>query len=288
MALPEFEYFRPDSLQEAVGLLQRYSGGAKLLAGGQTLLPLLSMRLARPDAVVDLGGIDELRGIAAHADGVRIGALTRHVEVEGSELLSACCPLLPAAARMIGHSHIRNRGTIGGSIAHADPAAEYPVALLALEGAIELAGPAGRRTVPAADFFLGTMVTAAWPEEVLTAVRVPNLSGGTGWACQEMVLRSGDFALVCVAAVLTVVNGQIDYVRVAVGGAGPVATRMRRTEAVLLGQAPGPAAWEIAGHTASAEIEAVTDATATAEYRQAITRIYVAETLAAAAARLEV
>lgn len=281
--MTDFEYFRPDSVGEAVQLLHQYSGDAKVLAGGQTLIPMLNMRLARPQVVVDIGGISGLRGITPDRDGITIGAATRHSDIERSPLLAERCPLLPATASYVGHAHIRNRGTIGGSLAHADPAAEYPVALLALDGAITLTSLEGTRTVPAMEFLLGPMLTVVGPDELVTAVRVPYIDPATGWAFKELTWRSGDFAVVCVAVLLTIEDGRVISSRVAVGGAGPVPTRLPGTEASLLGQRPGADLWAAAGRMASEEIEAVSDNLASEEYRRSVTAVYVEEALAAAA-----
>lgn len=286
MPLPEFDYHRPDSLRDAVALLGEHGERAKVLAGGQSVIPALSMGLVRPEVLIDIGGIAALAGIRRDGDGLVIGALTRHREVETSALVRKRCPLLAAAAGLIGHSHIRNRGTLGGSIAHADPAAEYPVALLALDAIVELEGPAGTEAVPADRFFLGPLTTAARPDQLVTAVRIPAIDPGVGWEFRELTLRSGDFALVAVAVLVTLDDGRVARAAVAVGGVGPVATRLRRAEATAAGQPAGPETWERAGAAAATEVDAADDASATAEYRRAVTAVYVAEALAAAAARV--
>lgn len=287
MALPEFDYFRPDSISEAVTLLRDYGGSAKVLAGGQSLLPILSMRLTQPEALVDIGALKELQGIVVEGRTIRIGALTKHREIEHSLILADGCPVLPAAARVIGHSHIRNRGTIGGSVAHADPAAEYPVALLALNAAIELTGSERSRVVPATGFFVGPLTTVVRSDELVTAVRVPLIGREVGWSFNELVLRSGDFSIVCVAALLTVNGRRIATVQLAIGGAGPVVSRLKRTEEALLGKPLAPDTWKSAGEIAGGEIDAVEDAAATAEYRRVATSVQVEEALHSAVARLQ-
>ena len=283
---PEFDYLRPPSLSDALALLQEYGERAKILAGGQTLIPALSMGLARPEVLIDIGGIAALRHIDADGDDLVVGALTRHRELEQSATVKERCPLLAAAAALIGHSHVRNRGTIGGSIAHADPAAEYPVALLALEAAVELAGPTGTQTVPADQFFLGPLTTAARPDQLVTAVRIPALDPSLGWDFRELVMRSGDFALVCVGVLLGLDGQRVARAAIAVGGVGPTATRLPDTEAALVGQSAGSGTWHVAGEAAAREIAATGDVSATADYRRATTAVYVEEALHAAASRV--
>src|SRR5579884_3647617 len=175
-----FEYFAPTSVREAISLLQQHGDDAKVLAGGHSLLPLMKFRLAQPKVVVDIGRIPGLDGITVAGDKVVIGALATHDAVERSPILKEKCPLLPETAAVIGDMQVRNRGTIGGSLAHADPAADYPGAILALDAEIVATGPAGTRTIPARDFFVEMLTTALGPAELITEVRVPVLPPGTG------------------------------------------------------------------------------------------------------------
>jgi len=286
MPVPEFDYLRPHSLSDALALLQEYGERAKILAGGQTLIPALSMGLARPEVLIDIGGIGALRHIDCDGDELVIGALARHREVEHSAIVRERWPLLAAAAALIGHSHIRNRGTIGGSIAHADPAAEYPVALLALEATVELAGPTGTQAVPADQFFLGPMTTAARPDQLVTAVRIRALDPTVGWDFRELVMRSGDFALVCVGVLVGLDGRRVTRAAIAVGGVGPTATRLQKTAAALVGQPADPGTWRAAGKAAAGEVAATGDVSASADYRRAATAVYVEEALEAAASRI--
>lgn len=284
--MPEFDYVRPHSVSDALALLQQYGERAKILAGGQTLIPALSMGLSRPEVLIDIGGIAALRHIDHDRNDLVIGALTRHRDIEHSAIVKERCPLLAAAAALIGHSHVRNRGTIGGSIAHADPAAEYPVALVTLDAIVELAGPTGTQAVPAAQFFLGPLTTAARPDQLVTAVRIPAVDPNVGWDFRELVMRSGDFALVCVGVLVGLERQRVTRVAIAVGGVGPTATRLRKTEGALVGQSAGSETWRAAGEAAAGEIAATGDVTATADYRRATTAVYVEEALGSAASRI--
>lgn len=231
-----FRYARPASLAEAVALLAA-PGEAKILAGGQSLVPMLNMRLVRPAVLVDLNGLRELERIAPTPEGgLLIGALARHADVAASPVVRARAPLLAEAARHIGHAAIRNRGTLGGSVAHADPAAELPAALVALEGEITATGPRGARTVPAARFFRGLLSTALEADEILTEIRVP--AQGPSWGFAELARRPGDFALAGVAAVLRTAPGASDRceaIRLVGFGIGDRPSRLAGAEEMLAG-----------------------------------------------------
>src|SRR5438067_3440046 len=203
MKPPLFEYHAPASVDEAIDLLAEHGDEAKVLAGGQSLIPLLSLRLARPAHLIDINGATDLAGVEANG-ALELGAMVRHRVAERSEQVANRNPLLAAAMRFIGHAAIRNRGTIGGSIAHADPAAELPAVLLALDGEAVVESRRGTRIIPAAQLFQGFLTTAVEPDELLTAVRVPSLPGSAGWSFQEFSRRSGDCAVVGVATVLGV------------------------------------------------------------------------------------
>ena len=194
-----FDYARAESAGHALELLAEHGDEAKLLAGGHSLLPMMKLRLAIPSVLVDIGALDELAGIAIDGDDLVIGATTRHADVAGSELVRAEAPLLAWSAGQVGDPQIRHRGTIGGSLAHADPAADLPLALTALGGSMELTGPAGKRTVSVDDFFVGYFETAMEPEEMLTAVRIPRRPDEP-WGYQKFTRRANDWAIVGVAA----------------------------------------------------------------------------------------
>jgi aerobic carbon-monoxide dehydrogenase medium subunit len=231
-----FEYHAPASVDEAVGLLADLGDEAKVLAGGQSLVPMLNLRLTRFEALVDLGRIPALRGIEADDSAVRIGAMTPQRDVEHDEVVAARVPLLTKATPLIGHFQIRNRGTLGGSIAHADPAAEYPAVALALGAEIEAQGPAGTRTIPAADFFAGTWTTVLEPDEVLTAARFPSWGPGSGFAVEEMARRHGDFAIAGVVCGVQLRDGAVARAAIALLGMDSAPRRAGAAEAALVGQ----------------------------------------------------
>lgn len=202
-----FDYQRASSVDEAVGLLAEHGDDAKLLAGGHSLLPLMRLRLAMPAVLVDIGRIEDLSYVREANGQVRIGALTRHHDLEHSELLRQQVPLLAEVAGQIGDPQVRHRGTIGGSIAHGDPASDLPAALLALRGTLVARGPGGEREIDVDTFFTGFLETALGPDEVLTEIRVPASGAGAGWAFQKFNRRAQDWAIVAVAAVLADGNG---------------------------------------------------------------------------------
>jgi carbon-monoxide dehydrogenase medium subunit len=196
-----FEYERPSSVDEAVAALGRHGDDAKLLAGGHSLLPLMKLRLATPSVLVDIGRLQDLAYVRTEGDEVRIGALTKHCDVEASDVLREAAPLLAHVAGQVGDPQVRHRGTIGGSLAHGDPASDLPAALLALRGSLVANGPGGERVIAADDFFTGFLETALAPDEVLTEIRVP-VTAGAGWSFQKFNRRAQDWAIVGVAAVL--------------------------------------------------------------------------------------
>ncbi len=227
-----FVYARARSLEEAIALLGEAPGEARLLAGGQSLMPALNMRLDAPKLVVDINGIG-LDGIVRKNGHVEIGALTRHAAVERSAIVADMAPLLAKAMPHIGHPAIRNRGTIGGSIANADPAAELPACLLALDGDVEIAGPQGKRAVKAGDFFKGLYETALGDDDVLTAIRFPAASADRRYGFAELCRRHGDYALVGLAASARADGKNLKDVRVAFFGVGATPVRARKAEAAL-------------------------------------------------------
>ena len=268
MKASAFEYVRVSSVDEAVAQLAELGDEAKILAGGQSLVPLLNLRLANPAYIVDINRIGELNFIT-NGSGVRVGALARHREVERSELVARANPLLAAAVKLIGHAAIRNRGTIGGSVAHADPAAELPAILVALDGEIEARSSRGARTIAAADFFEGFLTTTLEPDELLTEVRFPGLPAGGGWSIQEFSRRSGDFGVVTVAVTLAAGgNGTISQARVAFGGVAGTAVRAPSAEAALAGQTPSAELWKAAGQEAAAVLDPPGDLHSTPEHRR--------------------
>jgi carbon-monoxide dehydrogenase medium subunit len=285
-----FDYMAPETVGEAVSLLDGYEGEAKLLAGGQSLMPLLNMRLARPGLLVDLGRVAGLDTIRESGDGLAIGAMTTKRAVEQSALVESRQPLLHAATLWIGHPQIRNRGSVGGSMAQADPAAEYPAVAVALDAELRALGPAGERSIKAEDFFVTYLTTALEPNEVLIEVTFPALGERTGWAFQEVARRHGDFAMAGTAVTVTLdAGGQCSEARIVLFGVGSKPLRARGAEQIVQGERPGEQLYRRAGQKAGEEIdEPLSDVHASAEYRQhlagALTRRALAEAAARAAA----
>ncbi|MCW2522248.1 MAG: xanthine dehydrogenase family protein subunit, partial [Frankiales bacterium] len=231
-----FDYLAPTSLAEAVSAMEQFGMDAKVLAGGQSLMPVLAMRLSRFEYLVDLNRVPELAFITSDADSVTVGAMTREATVGADPTVARLAPLLTQATKHIGHFQIRNRGTLGGSIAHADPSAEYPAAAMALDATMQVAGPGGTREVAAADFFAGSMMSSLADEEILQSVRFPTWGGDSRFAVREFARRAGDFATAGVAAGLRLNDGVIDKVSIGFFGMGPTPTRAHELEAQLIGQ----------------------------------------------------
>ncbi|HYF77872.1 MAG TPA: xanthine dehydrogenase family protein subunit M [Symbiobacteriaceae bacterium] len=264
-----FDYHAPATLAEAIALLREHGDAAKLLAGGQSLVPMLNMRLARPGVLIDLNRVAGLSDVRQEGDTLVIGAMTRHAEVERSALVARLQPLLTEAMAQVGHIQIRNRGTIGGSLVHADPSAELPAVLVALDGSVRVAGPGGEREIAAADLFLMYFTTSLQADEVLTEVRLPVLPAQTGWAFEEVARRHGDFALVGVAVTLTLdEEGGISAGRIALTGVGMTPVRAASAEARLAGRPPTPEVFAEAASAVRDEIEPDTDIHATADFRR--------------------
>ena len=232
-----FEYHRPTTVDEAVRLLATHKDDAKLLAGGHSLIPLMKLRLTTPKHVVDLRRITGLSGVREESGAIVIGALTTHYAIESNASLEGKCPMLPEAAAMIGDPQVRNWGTIGGSLAHADPAADWPAVVLALGAELRATGPKGSRPIKAEDFFKDLLTTVLGPDEVLTEIRIPAPAAGTGMAYVKHPHPASRFAVVGVAAVLTVSGGKCDKASVAITGVGPKAARAKGVEAALAGKA---------------------------------------------------
>jgi carbon-monoxide dehydrogenase medium subunit len=284
-----FEYAAPETLAEAVALLQEHDMEAKLLAGGQSLMPLLNMRLARPGVLIDLGRVAGLDYIREEGPAIALGAMTTKRSVERSELVRARQPLLHAATVLIAHPQIRSRGTVGGSMAQADPAAEYPAVALALDAELRAVGPGGERTIRAEDFFVTYLTTALEPAEVLTELRVPMLPQRSGWAVREVARRHGDFAMAGVAMTLSLDGrGRCADARIVLFGVGPTPQRARGAEQVVVGEPPGESAFAEAGRRCSEDLEEpLSDVHASAEYRRHLARVLVRRGLAEAAGRAE-
>jgi len=284
---PPFEYHAPASLEEALALLVRYGGEAKLLAGGQSLVPLLNFRLLRPAALVDLNRIPGLAYIREEDGRLVLGAMTRQRAIEFSDVVRRRLPLLHAATRLVGHLPIRTRGTIGGSLAHADPAAEYPALLTALEGEVVAVSPRGRRVLAAAELFRTYLTTSLGTDEILVEVRLPLPPPGAGWAFEEFSRRHGDFAIVAVAAVVEREGARCRRARLAAAGAGPVPVRLREAEAILERDGLGEDALRAAAARAAELVEPDSDVHASAEYRRHLTAVLTERALRRALARAD-
>jgi carbon-monoxide dehydrogenase medium subunit len=283
-----FDYFRAGSLDEAHQLLQKHPG-AKLLAGGHSLIPLLKMRLTSASALVDIGRIKELKGITSKDGTIRIGALTTHAEVASSDVLKTSCPMLAEAASQIGDPQVRNCGTVGGNVAHADPASDLPTVFTALEARFTAAGPKGTRTISAADFFHGMMTTALDEREILTGVEFAACKSGDGTAYEKFTHPASRYAVVGAAAVVSVKGGVCSAARVAAGGLLPAATRLPSVEAALAGakasaETAAKAADLVGKHLGGDVLE---DVYASADYRRAMAIVFVKRALARAFARAE-
>jgi carbon-monoxide dehydrogenase medium subunit len=237
MKAPDFDYARPRTLDEVFALLAEYGDEARLLAGGQTLVATLNMRLSEPALLIDINGIDALRGIAVQDGALRIGALATHTQIEGSALVAQHAPLLAMAAPHIAHRAIRNLGTLGGSIAYADPAAEWPACALALDATVICRGAEGTRRIPAADFFLGLYTTALRPGELVMACDFPLAAGGARFHFDELARRHGDYAIAGLALASRFEQGLMRQTRIALMGIAGTPVRARRTEALLDGRA---------------------------------------------------
>ena len=281
-----FEYLRPATLAEAARLLNERPEDAKLLAGGQSLIPLLKLRLAGPALLLDIGRLPELKGIRETEAGIEIGALVRHTEIQNSELLARACPLLPETAAEVGDIAVRNRGTFGGSLAHADPAGDFPAAALALEAKFIATSVAGQRTIAAQEFFVDLMTTALDPNEILTRVLVPKRGPRTGSAYVKMRQQASGFAIVGVASVVRLDSkGRVEEARVAITGVGPVPYRATMVEEKLRGQKPEDRAIAVAASVAADGVDATEDLHASAEYRRELTAVFTLRSLETAAAR---
>ncbi|WP_315703916.1 MULTISPECIES: xanthine dehydrogenase family protein subunit M [unclassified Bradyrhizobium] len=236
-----FSYFRAETIEQALDAHARAGDDARFIAGGQSLVPALSLRLQAPRLLIDITHIAELRGVERQGDFLRIGALTRHCEMLSEPLIGQFAPLLRAAAPFVAHPAIRNRGTIGGSVALADPASEFPAITLALAAEIEIAGPAGRRRVRADDFFVDLFETALGPGELITAIHVPVFRSNQRFAFDELARRRGDYALVGCGLLASCEGDRIDDIRIAFFSVGNVPTRAKTVEATLAGATLDPA-----------------------------------------------
>lgn len=279
-----FEYAAPETLDQALGLLGEHGDEAKVLAGGQSLLPILHYRLARPRVVIDLNGLP-FGDIAVDDGRVSLGALVRYHELEESDAIARRCPVLGEAARLIGNVRVRTLGTVGGSLAHADPAAELPAAMTALDARLAVASPSGRRTIAARDFFTGPLTTALAPDEILTGVEITAVPAH-GWAVEELSRRAGDFAIVAVVALVSLDRrGRVDDARVTFGGVADRPIQARAAEDALRGQEPTSDALARAAQAARDALDPPSDAFVSGAYRRHVAGVLCRRALSRAVER---
>jgi len=268
-----FEYHAPTTIDAAIGLLARHQGEARLLAGGQSLLPMMNFRLVSPAAIIDLNRIPDLAYIRNENGTVRLGAMTRQRTVEFSPIVAKYLPLLVEAIKFVAHLPIRSRGTIGGSIAHADPAAELPMVLQALEGEVVARGPAGERLIKATDLFRGLLTTSLAPDEMIVEVRLAAIPAHAGCAVEEFARRRGDFAIAAVAAVVERAGERCIKARLATAGIGSTSVRLTAAEAILERDGLGDTVIEEAAAKAAEMVSPLSDQQASVEYRRHLTRV---------------
>ncbi len=279
----QFEYTRPSSLAEAVQALASGGEDAKVIAGGQSLLSLLRLRLAYPDLLVDIGGLGELRGVRDAGDALVVGALTTHYEVIRDALVREHCGLLAQATATVADPAVRHRGTIGGSLAHGDPAGDLPAVIAALDATLLVTGPAGEREIAAADFFVDYLSTTLTPGEILTGIRIPKLGPGWGYRYEKFQLSAQDWAVVGVAALARRDNGQVAEARIGLTNMGTVPVRARAAEAAAAGAEASREALAAAGRQADEGTEPPDDLRAAPDYRRHLARVLTGRALAGAA-----
>lgn len=282
MKAPHFDYVRVRSVEEAIAQLQQHGEGARLLAGGQTLLATLNLRLSEPQMLVDIAGIESLRGIERRGEQLWVGALATHAEIESSPLVAEHAPLLAAAAPHIAHRAIRNVGTWGGSLAYADPAAEWPACLVTLEGTVVLQGPRGRRSVPARNFFRSILTTSMEPDELLLGTEVPVAGAGDWFGFDELARRRGDYAAAGLAVAAQFDGTVARRVRLGFLAVGPTALRVPRTEALLAGKELTAGTIEIALASLKSELDPMPDLYHGAETKRHLAAVLARRLLTAA------
>jgi CO/xanthine dehydrogenase FAD-binding subunit len=263
-----FDYLAAETLDEAISALSQAGADGKILAGGQSLVPMLNFRLVRPSLVIDINRIPHLDYVAALGEVVRIGALTRHHTLETSPVLRSHLPVVTSAMQHVAHLAVRNRGTIGGSLSHADPAAELPMLAVLLDAKIGIQSPRGRRMAEAKSFFIRSLTTDLGEDEIVTDVEFPVLPAGAGWAFEELARRAGDFALAAVGVTISARDGNADRVRIGMMGVGDTPLRAAEVEGLLAGRAVNAAAIEAAAAAIEATVEPNSDLHASADYRR--------------------
>src|SRR5499427_4982325 len=277
-----FEYYAPRSLSDAVRYLTEHKDDVKILSGGQSLLPLMKMRLSKPGYILDIGRISGLDSITEEGNSLIIGALVSHAQIEDSELLKKQCPLLPQTATTVADVQVRNRGTLGGSIAHADPAGDWPPTIMALDAQIKVVGPSGERWVKCDDFFLGLMTSVLEPDEVVTAIKVPITSNDDKTAYLKAAPRSSGFAVVGVAVRLAMdASGVCSRIALGITGITDKAFRAGRVEQMLAGKKLDAKLIEAAAAEATHNVDVIEDINGSSEYRTHLTHVYVVRAIQA-------
>ena len=273
MKPPEFRYVAARSIDEAVAELAKGNGDAKVLAGGQSLAPMLNFRLVHPAVLVDINRIPGLDKVDAAKGSLKIGALVRHREIETSSVVRERQPILATAAKQVGHLAIRNRGTFGGSIAHNDPAAEFPMIAALLDAKITVKGASGERTIDAKDFFVGYLATALKDGEIVTSVEVPDMPAGSGWGFEELSRRPGDFAIAAVSAIVTLKDGKCSAARISMSGVGPKPMRSPGAEKILAGQKIDDEVLKKAAAAARDDSDPTNDVHGSADFRRHLVEV---------------
>ncbi|MEK7771060.1 MAG: xanthine dehydrogenase family protein subunit M [candidate division NC10 bacterium] len=279
----QFDYHTPGTVKEALDLLGKYKDDAKLLAGGHSLLPAMRFRLARPAHVVDLRKVPGLSGIKEEGGMLVIGAMTTHWAIESSPVVKAKCPVLAQTAAQLGDPMVRNLGTIGGSLTHADPAADYPATIIALNAEMVVEGPKGKRSIKVDDFFKSLMTTAVGPDEILTEVRLPVCGANVGCAYMKFPHPASRFAVVGVAAALTLDGGKVSKASIGITGAGTKAVRAKGVEAALLGKALDAATIQAAAEKAPDGVDVQADLQGSVEYKTHLLKVFAKRAIEAAA-----
>lgn len=281
-----FEHYAPTTLEEALLLLDEFGSDAKIISGGQSLIPMMNMRLARPKILIDINRIEELNYIRISDSEIQIGGLTRHYQLEHSREIEQACPLITEGMKLIGHSQIRSRGTIGGSVVHADPTAELPVILRTLGASVTLASSEGVRTVPTEEFFLTYLTTTIEPNEILISVQIPRPAANTGFAIDEFTLRKGDFAIVLAAASITLDDqGRVIAAALGLGGVDGVPVLLNEVTEGLIGYPPDRDRIEACCGIISELVDPESDVHASAEFRRDLCVTYGRRVLERAAQR---
>jgi aerobic carbon-monoxide dehydrogenase medium subunit len=279
----KFDYVKPSTVNEAVSALENGGEDAKVIAGGQSLMPLLRLRLANPELLVDVGGIDELSGVADHGDSLVIGSRTTHYELTKDPLIAAHCGIIAEAAGTVADPAVRHRGTLGGSLAHGDPAGDLPAVVLALDATMLASGPGGTREIPASEFFVDYLTTALAPSEILTGVRVSKLGSDWGYRYEKFHRTAQAWAIVGVAALARRSNGHVAQARIGLTNMGAVPVRASVAEAAAAGAEANRAALAAAAHSAADGTEPPADLHGAPDYRRHLARILTGRALAAAA-----